>query len=546
LTDTTTGLESADVDALRAELEKLRAEVEGLRSERDAAELRSTAKTDFISHISHELRTPMNGILGMTRLALETELNHEQREYLEVVQSSADALLTLVNDLLDHAKIDAGRLELESIPFRLNDTVRDTLRGVAVLADHKGLTLDYEPEGELPDNVLGDPTRLRQVLLNLVGNAIKFTEKGRIVVTTHEVERTEETAHVRFAITDTGIGIPPDRVEAIFGAFEQADMSTTRRFGGTGLGLSISSQLVRMMDGKIEVESEVGTGSTFHFTIPFDLKVPQSPLTGEGFADLAGGLAVLVVSDGTANQDLLVEVLADGNMHPRIAEDTEQALQAIARVRAKGEAFGLVILDLQNHGLETAFELRRDCMGTPMILMTPSGQRGDAARCRELGIGGYLTGPVVASDLSDTIQAVLAGTPELITRYWLKEHRRSLSILVADDSSTNRLLAARLLEKRGHHVVGVPDGAQAVSALEQRDFDVVLMDVHMPVMDGYEAARQIRSLPGHRSQTPIVALTGSVNEDGKRRCLEAGMNRFVGKPFRVEELLEIINEMTGS
>ena len=299
------------------------------------------------------------------------------------------------------------------------------------------------------------------------------------------------------------------------------------------------------MGAKIEVESEHGVGSTFHFTVPLETRMPTSPLRGDGFADLAGGLAVLVLSDSTINQDLLVEVLANSSMHPRFAETMDQAFAALAQAKDRNEKFGLVILDLRDGGLEAAFEIRRECLGTPMILLTPSGQRGDAARCRELEIGGYLTGPVVASDLADTIQAVLAGTPDLITRYWLREHRRSLSVLVADDSSTNRLLAARLLEKRGHHVVGAENGAEAVRALEQRDFDIVLMDVHMPLMDGYEAARQIRLLEGHRSLTPIVALTGSVNDEGRKRCLDAGMNHFIGKPFRVEDLLEIIDELTA-
>lgn len=539
-------LDDGDVASLREQIARLEAEVDALRSAHDAAVDRADARSDFVSHLSHELRTPMNGIIGMTRLALETELNHEQREYLEVVQSSADALLTLINDVLDHAKIDSGRLDLESIPFRLTDTVRDTLKGVSVLADHKGLSLDYEPDADVPEMVMGDPTRLRQVILNLVGNAIKFTNDGRVLVTIGVVERDEETAHLRFAVSDTGIGIAPERVEAIFEAFQQADMSTTREYGGTGLGLSISSELVRMMGGSLQVSSELGAGSTFEFTVPLALHNVASPLTGDGFSDLAGGLAVLVVSDNVVNQEMLVEVLADGAMHPRIVESTERATAALERARQKGESFGLVILDLQRDGLEVAFEVRRDCLGTPMILMTPSGQRGDAARCRELGIGGYLTGPVVASDLADTIQAVLAGTPDLITRYWLKEHRRALTILVADDSSTNRLLAARLLEKRGHVVVGVPDGAEAVAALRQRDFDLVLMDVHMPVMDGYTAAAEIRNLTGHKSLTPIVALTGSVNEDGRRRCIEAGMNRFVGKPFRVEELLDVIDDLTAT
>jgi CheY-like chemotaxis protein len=538
--------ESAERDVVLNEVEALRAEVAALRSDRDAAELRANAKTDFISHISHELRTPMNGILGMTRLALETELNHEQREYLEIVHASGESLLTLVNDLLDHAKIDAGRLTLEAIPFRLIDTVRDCTKGVGVLADHKGLSLEFEPEADLPEMVIGDPTRLRQVLLNLVGNAIKFTEAGRVSVAVSVAERTDAIAHIKFEVSDTGIGIPPDRVGAIFEAFEQVDMTTTRRFGGTGLGLSISSQLVHMMGAKIEVESVHGVGSTFHFTVPFELRMPISPLMGDGFADLAGGLAVLVLSDSTINQDLLVEVLSSSSMHPRFTETTDKAFAALTQAKERGDKFGLVLLDIRDGGLEAAFEIRRECMGTPMILLTPSGQRGDAARCREIDIGGYLTGPLVASDLADTIQAVLAGSPDLITRYWLKEHRRSLAVLVADDSSTNRLLAARLLEKRGHQVVGVENGFEAVRALEQRDFDIVLMDVHMPLMDGYEASRQIRGLSGHRSLTPIVALTGSVNEEGRKRCLEAGMDRFIGKPFKVEDLLEIIDELTAA
>ena len=531
-------------EKLKTEVTRLRRELKGMRRARDAAELSSGAKTRFVSHISHELRTPMNGILGMTRLALETELNREQREYLEVIQSSADSLLTLVNDLLDEAKIDAGQLELEAIPFRIEDTVRNTLRALEVIFDHKGLKLETTIGDEVPRTLVGDPTRLRQVLVNLVGNAAKFTDEGGTSVAVELHEQRAAESLVQFSVTDTGIGIPDDRKAMIFDAFQQADNSTTRKYGGTGLGLSISKRLITLMGGTLDVDSEVGVGSTFHFTIPLGTRAERDYHPETEATELAGGVAVLVLSDGPVNRDTLIEVITEGEMQPRIVEEPAKAIDALNRVRATGANYGLIILDLQSSGLETAWEIRRETSEIPIVLVTPSGQRGDAARCRDLDIGGYLTGPVLATDLKDTIQAVLGGSPELITRYWLREHRKSLRVLVADDSGTNRLLAARLLEKRGHLVIGVANGAEAVAAIEQREFDVVLMDVHMPEMDGYEATRQIRHLPGNRSSTPVIALTGSVNDEGRRKCLDAGMDRFIAKPFKVEDLLSAIEDLT--
>lgn len=523
------------------ETERLRATIDQLTRERDAALASAEAKATFVAHISHELRTPMNGILGMTRLALDSQPTSEQRECLDVVLSSANALLTLINDLLDHAKIDSGKLEIEAIPFRLRDVVTDTVKALEVGASDRGLTLTADIDPAMPEMVVGDPTRFRQVLVNLVGNAIKFTETGGIEVRVVAPEPHElDMAHI--AVTDTGIGIPSDRLEAIFEAFEQADRGTTRRFGGTGLGLSITARLIELMGGRIWVESEPGSGSTFRFTLP----LPQAEIDLYREDTDTSGVQVLVVADSPLNRATIIEVLAEGEMHPRIADDVDEALRRLEKAVQQGEPYGLVVCDVQERGMETAERLVTAANGTPVVLLITSGQRGDAAVCRRLGIAAYLTGAPTAEDLTDTFTAVLAGEPTLITRHWLRERRRSLRILVADDSPTNRLLAIRLLEKEGHSVKGVDNGAEAVAAVSGGVFDVVLMDIHMPVLDGYDATSQIRAMPGARAGTPIIALTGSVDDSGRRKCIAAGMDRFIGKPFKVDELLGAIRDVTSS
>ncbi|MBT8214264.1 MAG: response regulator, partial [Acidimicrobiia bacterium] len=445
-----------------------------------------------------------------------------------------------LNDLLDHAKIESGKLQIEHIPFRLRDVVNDTIKTLEVSAAASDLTLEAEVEPELPELVRGDPTRLRQVLINLIGNAIKFTEEGGVYVTIRAPEP-HEMDLATIEVRDTGIGIPEDRLESIFEAFEQADSATTRNFGGTGLGLTITSHLIHLMGGRIWVESQFGSGSTFFFTVP----LPQANVEVVRPAMSPVGAEVLVLTDSPLNRESIIDVLTSGDMQPRVVDTVEQALRQLTRAAVRHEPYSLVVCDIQKDGIGVASRLVEVAPESPIVLLTASGQRGDAARCRELGIPAYLTGTPTSQDLLETFAEVLTGPPTLITRHWLRERRRSLRILVADDSPTNRLLAIRLLEKQGHTVIGVENGADAVTALEREPYDIVLMDIHMPVLDGYSATGQIRAMPTRRSETPIVALTGSVNEEGRQKCLDSGMDRFVAKPFKVDELLDVIAELTA-
>ncbi len=515
-------------------VEDLREEVKRLRAANVAAVESADATSRFLAHVSHELRTPMNSILGMTRLALATELTAEQREYLSVISDSTESLMTLVNDLLDQAKIDAGMLVIEEIPFRIHDLVEGSLRGVQIMADHKGLKLQYERHPDVPDLVAGDPTRLRQVLLNLVSNAAKFTETGGIVVT---AEPSGNGNGIRFAVSDTGIGIPSDKLESVFEEFRQADESTTRRFGGTGLGLSISARLVSLMGGELGVASEVGVGSTFHFTLPLAAAAPSDPPTAAG---TPGDTAVVWLTDRYSCSDELLEALRERRIVARVCDTVDTALTVLQESSDQPAA---IVVALQSRALDVAWELGRESRGAPVVVITPGGQRGDGARCREIGIAAYLTGPLAPGDVADAIDAVVAGVPELVTRHWLNERRRSLRIVVADDSATNRTLLARMLEQRGHCPIAAADGTEVLDIIEGEHVDVVLLDLHMPELDGYDTATRIRAMAGDAATVPIIAVSGSVSEDGRDRCLEVGIDDFLAKPYRPEQLLAIVERL---
>lgn len=524
--------------ALDAELQALRLEISRLTDSRDAAETAAEARNRFLAHISHELRTPLNSIMGMTRLVLATELTPEQRDHLDVVQISAENLLTLVNDLLDQAQIDAGALKLDEVPFRLDDLLRSTLKAIQVLADHKNLALGYNYDPSLPLTVVGDPTRLRQVLLNLLGNAVKFTEAGSIEL--HVAGVPDQIGKVRFTVSDTGIGIAADKLDEIFQDFVQADESSTRKYGGTGLGLSIGASLVRLMGGDLTVQSRQGAGSSFSFTA--DLPEYRPTPVGDGrprhpYAKL------LVVTDQRQARSGWFERLDHHSFTPEVVDD---AAAAIHLLEADDRSpYAGVLIDQQTDVLDVAWQLQRSSGTTPMILVAPGGQRGDAARCRELGIRAYLTGPLVAADVVDAMEAALAGTRELITRHWLKERRRVVSVVVADDSSTNRELLTALLRQRGHNVAQAATGSEAIDAVAKNPFDAVLLDLHMPEVDGYEAATQIRAMQGPISQVPIIAVSGSVSEEGKNRCREIGIDEFLTKPYDPEHLLEVVETLAG-